>query len=841
MRKLGDEEWSPATVPGCNFLDLLSAGAIEDPFYRDNETKLQWIEEADWEYTLRFHVSENVLERDCVDLVFEGLNVYADVFLNGVHLRSTDNMFREYRTACKTLIREGENELRILFHSPITRTRPLEQENGFSYPAENDASPEKLSVFTRKAPYQYGWDWGPRFVTSGVWRPVYLESYDRARILSVRHAIDTLNEDEALVEFVVEIDVQESGFFTLSTNCTEQGVDAAETTADLALGQNQLRLKIRIPNPDLWWPQGMGDQPLYTFAIALTHDDVSVSEQSLRIGLRTLEFVQDTDPDGEVFCFRVNGEPVFMRGANYIPQDSFPERRSAADYERVMDDAVDANMNMLRIWGGGIYENDLFYELADERGLLIWQDFMFACTLYPTSDEFLQGVRGEVEHQVRRLRHHACLALWCGNNEVELGIKAWGWPDTFSYDEAWYEKLKQEYDLLFRNLIPRIVETEDPSRRYLSSSPVGDWADVEDDKRGDSHYWGVWHGGEPFEAYEERVPRFMSEFGFQSLPLMESIRHYTEEKDRTIDGSVMAIHQKHSRGNRIIRTHMEAEYGLPEDLDRFAFLSQIQQANGLKKAFSAHRIAKPYCMGTLFWQLNDCWPVASWSCIDYYGRKKALFYEAKRCFTPFAVFLKSRDGQITVHIVNDLLQTVETEVRVTLSGFDGEVHSEKRFSRVIQANSAGPVHAFSIMDLPKPDHRRRQYLHAEIRSGGHILAEDVLLFAPHRELEFERPNIQVDTDTKQGLLNISVVSQCFAPGVYLYTEDEREGPLNLSDNFFTLLPGRRHECEVPLTQRGPNAAFKTRSTFEVCAELRNEKMNQAEPCETQSPLRASGL
>ncbi|MGB0851550.1 MAG: glycoside hydrolase family 2 protein, partial [Bacteroidia bacterium] len=488
FKKSGETVWADATVPGCNFTDLYNNGLIEDPFYRINETKLQWIEHCDWEYRKAFTVQEEDLNSSEAILNFEGLDTYCDVFLNGELILKNRNMFTAANVRCIKNLQVGTNELFIKFRSPINEVMPIHEKKGFVYPAENDKSEERLSVYTRKAPYHYGWDWGPRFVTSGIWRDVNLEFVLKTRISDIQVHQCSIEEDKAQLIFVVELETVEPFSGQLTITC-EEASDARKCVAVSASeGTKKFSVPLTIKNPKLWWPNGLGEAHLYDFKILIESTDTCLFQANQKVGLRTIEVVNEEDEIGESFYVKVNGHPVFMKGANYIPSDSFLTRVSSSKYKQIFEDAVSANMNMLRVWGGGIYENDEFYDLADEYGILIWQDFMFACSLYPADQEFISNVKEEVSYNMKRLRNHPCLALWCGNNETEMGIEFWNWQETFGYSDATYARLKEDYDLLFKTTLPSLVKDLDPSRFYFSSSPIGFWENTQDDSKGDNHY-----------------------------------------------------------------------------------------------------------------------------------------------------------------------------------------------------------------------------------------------------------------------------------------------------------------------------------------------------------------
>ena len=502
FREVGKDDWRPATVPGCVHTDLLNNKLIDDPFYRDNEQKLQWIGKTDWEYQTTFNVTPEILARDNIELIFEGLDTYANVFLNNESLLNADNMFRTWRADCKRLLRAGANTLRIRFRSPINEVLPLMAKMDYQLPAGNDQG-EKTSPHTRKAPYQYGWDWGPRFVTSGIWRPVSLQAWDKARVEDLHILPKQVTAAAASLTAEVQIVANSNVSATIVVdNLTDKSI-AAKRVVPLMPGSNRIALDFVVAHPALWWPNGLGAHPLYTFKARLLINGKPIDETTTRTGLRSLELRQQPDESGKSFTFVINGVPVFAKGANWIPADSFPTRISKAKYRQLLEAVRDTNMNMVRVWGGGIYERDDFYELCDEMGILVWQDFMFGCSMYPGDQAFLDNVRQEAIDNMKRLRNHPSIVIWVGNNEIETAWKHWGWKDQLPAS-LWDDYLK-----IFHGVLPEVCSSLDPSRPYWPSSPSSNLEDDPDSqKMGDVHYWQVWHASLPFSEYEKQFPAF---------------------------------------------------------------------------------------------------------------------------------------------------------------------------------------------------------------------------------------------------------------------------------------------------------------------------------------------
>jgi len=795
FRQCGTKNWYSARVPGCNFTDLMRNNLISDPFYSDEESRLQWIEKTDWEYRVEFNVTKDDLSADEQILTFNGLDTYCDIFLNDKLLGNTCNMFVCYEYPSKKYLTLGKNTLLLMFHSPIKRTLPLMQQRGFVYPAENDKSDEKLSVYSRKAPYHFGWDWGPRYVVSGIWRDVTFRPINRGRIDNVLIKQDHL-ADQVNLSIQTEISSKNPRQLTLIASVSDNNNTAIKSNISLSAKKTQtVSLSITIKKPQLWWPNGLGDAYLYNLEILLLDEGQIVDSYKQNVGLRTIELVNEADEQGVSFYFKVNGHNVFMKGANYIPSDSFLDRVDTQKYQQIIADTVAANMNMLRVWGGGVYEDDRFYELADKSGILIWQDFMFACSLYPADQAFLDNVTLEAEYNIKRLRNHPCLALWCGNNEIEMGIECWDWPNKFDYSDSIFSELKEDYKRLFKTLLPNLVELHDPSTQYISSSPLSFWENSKDDNKSNSHYWGVWHGELPFSSFKQRVPRFMSEYGFQSFPIHASIAEFVKGDDQHLSSDAMITHQKHPRGNAIIERHMREEFNPPTDFESFIYLSQIIQAQAMHAAFCAHRSAKPFCMGTLYWQFNDCWPATSWSSIDYYGRWKALHYQAKRSFKPIIVLVEDTSKWVIVKVVSDLLISQQCEISIKLINFDGKVmFQQKTFAR-LDPNVSQEVTILDRDMLISLHPTSEVVFQATCVHKNRAIDIAQHYFVPNKDLKLARPNIKTSLTVEESTLYIELFANTLVRYVFLELLGMKQ---NFSDNFFDLIPNERKTVSITL-------------------------------------------
>lgn len=810
FREAGKTDWYNATVPGCVHTDLLANKLIEDPFYRDNEKKQQWIDKKDWEYRTGFQVTPQTLAHENVELVFEGLDTYAEVFLNEQLVLKADNMFRTWRVDVKSKLKAGDNTLRILFRSPINEILPVMAKLDYKLPASNDQG-EKTSPFTRKAPYQFGWDWGPRFVTSGIWKPVSIQAWDQARVDNVQIVVNKISADTAVVTANVEVEASEAGAATIVLENVTDNVVAGKQQVTLNKGTNKVSFDFMVAHPKLWWPNGLGAQPLYSFRARSLVNGKVTDEKLTRTGLRSLELRQQRDEAGQSFMFVINGVPVFAKGGNWIPADSFPTRITKDKYRFLVKSVHDSNMNMLRVWGGGIYESDEFYELCDEMGIMVWQDFMFACSMYPGNQEFLDNVRAEAIDNVKRLRNHPSIVLWAGNNEVETAWMNWGWRQSLP------ASLWDDYKKIFLGVLQEVTAQFDPSRPYWPSSPHGGLADDPDSLRsGDNHFWRVWHAAEPFSDYEKQTPRFMSEYGFQSFPNIETVKYYTLPEERDIESPIMLAHQRHPRGNQLVREYMLRDYAQPKDFESFLYVSQVLQAEGIRIGAEHLRRIMPHNMGSLYWQIDDCWPVASWSSIDYFGRWKALQYYSRRFYNDLLISPSVQKGYLKLFVVSDRTKPVPAKVRVTLMDFDG-----KTLKNFLEDVNVAPLTSKSYFDVRVDDllkgiDQKNVVVYCELEVNGKVVSDHDYFFAPFKDLSFSKPTITSEVTPIRGGYSVKVSSDKFAKAIYLSVA-QHDG--FFSDNFFNLAPGREATVEFrsrePLSLKEFKERLQIRSVFDA--------------------------
>ena len=796
--QVGDTLWSDAKVPGTVHQDLLNHNRIPNPFYGMNEEAVQWVENEDWMYRTSFVVDEHQLGRDAAVLELDGLDTYADVFLNGALILRSDNMFVGHKIEVKPVLRKGVNQLLVRFRSPVKEVLPQLQTNGFDYPASNDHSPWRTSVYTRKAPYSYGWDWGIRLATCGIWRPVRLVFSDVARIEDYYVCQDAVTQAKADVDNRLEINnvtsSTVSALLKVDYHYSDSDTKEIRKHIELRPGANTVSLPVSIENPHLWMPNGWGEPSLYKFTASLSVDGVEIAKQERNVGLRTVRVVMDDDEHGKSFYFVVNGKPMFAKGANFIPDDALLPNVTQERYKRIFEDVKAANMNMLRVWGGGIYEDDEFYDEADRNGILIWQDFMFACSSYPHDPLFVGRVESEAEYNIKRLRGHASLAMWCGNNEIYEAMRYWGWQRKYSAEA--FAEMERGYNVLFRELLPQMVERLDGTRFYMHSSPYeANWGRPDSWKTADSHNWGTWHGRKPFESFDTDVPRFMSEYGFQAFPEMKTIRTFAEEKDFELESPVMNAHQKADIGNALIKQTMRLYYRVPEKFEDLVYVGLVLQGQGMRHGIEAHRRNRPYCMGSLFWQLNDSWPVVSWSGIDYYGNWKALMYQSKRAFAPILINAIKEGDDLCVYLVSDELQDHDgVRLDVELMDFDGKAHGKWTQSGMLAANSSVLFMKKRADELQGKLSAATSLLHFTLKDkNGVTLADDVFYFAYPKDQKLPEANIETSVRRRGDAIEMTLKTDKLARDIFV--EVPVQG-VRFTDNFFDLLPDQRKKITI---------------------------------------------
>ena len=792
------EEEIEAKVPGTVYGTLLDKGLMPDPYFGENELTATKLMENDFEYRKEFFVTEEMTLADGLYLVFEGIDTLSDIYLNEEKIGSTDNMHRTYSFDVLERLKIGENVLQVVLHSP---TRYIKEENEKIY---TGGSLECMEGFPhlRKAHCMFGWDWGPRLPDAGIFRPVYLEKIEKAKIDSV-YVVQNHRDGTVSLSFRTDL---------VNLTAKETQVTIEILSPDGEVYRQQPDGSIFIGNPKLWWPNGYGEQPLYTVKAVLTADGREVDTWEKKIGLRTMTVNTEKDEWGNCFAHEVNGLKIFAMGADYIPEDNLLGRVNKERTRKLLTDCKEANYNTVRIWGGGYYPDDYFYDICDELGLLIWQDFMFACASYELDEAFDKNIREEVRQNVRRLRHHASIGLWCGNNEME----------TQTLDKCWKpsEKQKCDYIKIFEYIIPQVVKAEDPQGFYWPSSPSsgGNYDNPWDENRGDAHYWDVWHGEKPFTDYRKYRFRYLSEFGFQSFPCLKTVESFTLPEDRNIFSRVMEMHQRNKAANGKIMNYMAQTYLYPGNFETLLYASQLLQAEAIRYGVEHFRRYRGRCMGAVVWQLNDIWPVASWASIDYYGRWKALHYAEKKMFAPILLSCEET-GELSERpfCIAERKKPIEKSVRFhvaneTWKEFTGSIEWELRTPDAVVVESgilSVTAPSFDGVFLEKIDFsdkdERDVYVSYRLRNEENaVVSEGTTLFTPPKHFKFENPELSFTMEGKK----ITVSSKGYAKSVEIVALD---GDVRFSDNYFDL-NGDSKTVEIV---EGNATNFKVRSVYDI--------------------------
>ena len=795
--------WYPATVPGVVHTDLLQNKIIEDPFFRLNERGLQWIDKEDWVYETCFTLAAGMMRKENMELVFEGLDTYADVYLNDECILKADNMFRRWSIPIRQYIREENNILKVYFHSPIKIDVPKWDALPYQYPASNDQSEngglfnKKISIFARKAGYHYGWDWGPRLVTSGIWRPVYIRAWSDLRINDVFIEQKEVGAGRAVIAGHVELDADKDMNGVLVTITDEvTGRVLGEWQADLKRGTNRVTVDFVLHKPKLWWSNGLGEPFLYRFRTDIIAGGELLDSKTERVGIRSLKVVHQPDKDGHTFYIELNGRPVFAKGANYIPSDNFLPRVTPENYKRTILDAAGVNMNMLRVWGGGIYENDVFYDLCDEYGIMIWQDFMFACSMYPAEGALLDNIHQEAVDNVKRLRNHACIALWCGNNECQDAWLGWGWKCEIERQNKEYaDKIWAQYRQQYHVTLPGVVREYAPGTFYWPSSPFAFEGEMSGTTDGDRHYWSVWHGKAPISDYDSEKSRFFSEYGFQSFPEFESVKRYAPyPEDWDIRSEVMMSHQRGGdHANGLIETYLLNEYKKPRDFRAFLYMNHVLQGDAIKTAIESHRRQMPYNMGTLFWQHNDCWPVASWASRDYYGRWKAQHYYVRKAYDDILISPVVEGDDLKVYAVSDRLENTSGRLQLQVCQFDGTVVHHWDKSVGISGNDSRVCFSAPLAKLLEGANRGTVYVRVDYTDKSGRVYHNNYCLGKQKDMDYPKVDLQTEVRSIEGGYEVTVSADKFARAVCLSVADNESV---YSDNYFDVQPKSSVQVQV---------------------------------------------
>jgi len=758
-----------AQVPGSIYNDLLENKIIPDPFYRDNEQLVKSFMNSDYIYEKTFYLEE-ISANHKYDLVLEGIDTLGEIYLNDSLILNIDNMHRTYVINLNNFLRSGKNQLKIIIKSPLKYIEDKNQNYPIKLYQAHDSVPGYIHL--RKAHYMFGWDWGPQLPDGGIFRDIYIEKYlkkiDKITI-SQNHEIDRVK---------LSIDLEINGFKEdLSYSLTVLNPDNS-LYANITSRDNLINLE--IINPQKWFPHGYGEQKLYKLIVKVFLQDQLLDEISKKIGLREVKLKQETDKFGESFTFVINGIEVFAKGSNYIPEDNLLARTKRSKTQALLIAAKEANHNMIRVWGGGIYPPDYFYEICDELGLMVWQDLMFACSIYPMDRvDFVENIKLELIDNLTRIRNHPCVVLICGNNENETAVENWNIPSL---------KISKEFYIKqYLEIIPEIVKDITPEIPYWRSSPASKtlFEDTNADSIGDMHYWGVWHNNEPFTNYRKYYPRFMSEFGLQSFPEIKTVNEFTIESDRNIFSYVMEKHQKNSTANSKILDYLGKLFKYPKDFASLLYVSQAIQAEGIRYGVEHWRRNYGRCMGILYWQLNDCWPVASWSSIDYYHRWKILHYSAKKFYAPVLISAEETKENVLIYLTNDNLTNAKGEVKIRFYDFNGNILFEKCEFINVKSQSSKLIDTLKLKDFDLDF--KKSCLYLEFSNEKEVISENFVFFEPDKYLELEKSKISYKFRKTHDDYHLILSTDKLAKFVKVEIDNE---DIVFSDNYFHLIPGK---------------------------------------------------
>lgn len=789
-----EQDWAPAQVPGDIYSALLSVGKMKDPFFGDNEYEAKALMQEDYEYKTVFCFDEETFA-DCQEMLlrFEGIDTLADIYLNECYLGRADNMHRIWEFPVKELLEDGENTLRVVIHSPLK----FMAEAFAKYKNRGNDDTIEGFMHLRKAHYMSGWDWGACLPDGGLFRPVMLLGVEAARLDSVY--IRQIHEN-GKVSLIAEVDVETFESEDEESSLEKmKGIDTDDLEYEVIVtAPNGAKTvwegspdEIEIEDPQLWWPNGLGEQPLYEVQVNLKAGEQVLDTWRRKIGLRTLTMRREKDEWGESFAHEVNGHTVFAMGADYIPEDNLLQRTSKERTRELLLQCKRANFNSIRVWGGGYYPEDWFFDLCDEMGLMVWQDFMFACSVYELTPEFEANIRQEFIDNIKRLRHHASLALWCENNEMEMFVKEGNWVTKPTE--------VRDYLLMYERIIPEVLREYDPDTFYWPASPSsgGSFDDPNDPNRGDVHYWEVWHGNKPFSEYRKYFFRYASEFGFQSFPSVKTLETVTDDpRELNPFSYIMEKHQRNYGGNGKIAKYMQAAYRYPENFSDFVYASQLLQADGIRYGVEHYRRNRGRCMGAIYWQLNDCWPVISWSSVDYYGRWKALHYYAKRFFAPVMISCEEQnwmtaeadmnrqhfefEKSIHLNVTNETLTDRRILVRYAVRNAKAEILQEKEQWVDVPALSSVWLDKVELPDIDL----FHEYVSYEALEDGCVISQGTVIFSYPKYFRYVDPKLFVRVEGDE----LVVTADAYAKSVEIRNVDD---DLILEDNYFDMNAGER--------------------------------------------------
>lgn len=779
FRQKDNEKYFPVNIPGSVISGLLENGQIEDPYYRRNEYPTRELFRNDYEFSREFYVSKEELSQNKLELVCEGLDTLADIFVNENKIAHVENMHRTWRFSVKDYLQEGKNNIRIVFYSV------LEYIDNYQY-GENrkvlyTASGAMYGNHLIRKPHSmFGWDWGPQLPDAGINRDIYIECYTEARLKDV--IIHQTHGDKVILDIkaLVAEELPEGGF--ISCKIKEAGKKDSEEMTIKSPCEREWTGQIEIENPKLWWPNGYGEQNLYeVLVVIMDKEGNALDSWNKNIGLRTLTISQTPDKWGKEFAFIVNGVKIFAMGGNYIPEDAIYSRITHKRQEYLLESCKRAHFNCIRIWGGGYYPSDYFYDLCDKKGLIVWQDLMYACNVYEVTDDFGKNCREEAIDNARRLRHHASLGLWCGNNEIESAWSHWG---DFQIESMY---LRADYIRLFEEILPKALREADDTTFYWPSSPSsgGCISNPDDVTCGDTHYWDVWHGQKPFSDYKNHYFRFCSEFGFQSYPCMKTVETFTEESDRNVFSRVMESHQKNDSANGKMLYYLSENFRYPDTFKHLLYVSQVLQGIAVKSGVDHWRRHRGRCMGALYWQVNDNWPVASWASIDYFGRWKALHYMACRFFAPLAVSLVMEKEEVKAYIENESADKRRYTAELTIRDMNCNVLGTITKEGEVEGRTSCEIAQMELAEYRQWEETAFVTINVTMDDGCKL--SDIETLLPFKYLNLPKPQINVSVEEAEDEYRITLQSDCFAPYVEMDFDD---ADVIFEDNYFSLTDGK---------------------------------------------------
>jgi beta-mannosidase len=786
------KEWIGAGQFGSVQEVLIAKGELPDPFVGVNESKFDWIEEYIWEYRSSIDIDSVVYNSKFIELFLPWVDTYAKVYLNDSLILETSNSFLPYSVQIKENVQLGQNRIRVTFIPPILKNAQNTDERGVFYPAPNDVGKIQVAPLVRKPQYQFGWDWSMRMNTIGFIKPVTLYHYSFPRVSNIKVEAEEFTDSLADMNFQLKFFSE----FNSRLNIQSKYIGSQR---NVEVENGKIELSFELLQPTLWWPRGQGEAFMYYDTLILyTTYGKFIDAIPFSFGVRKSELVREKDSIGTSYYFKINGRPIFCKGANLIPLDIFPSRVKKEDIRFMVNQMVESNFNIVRVWGGGYYPDDFFYDLCDKSGIMVWQDFMFACAMYPSENSFIDNVKEELNYQIPRISRHPSVIQFNGNNEVDVAWKYWGFQDKYAISKKNQDLISRDYFQLFKLFIPELV-IENTNIPYIHTSPLGHWINKEDFPHGTQHYWGVWHGKDPIEDFGKKSGRFNAEYGFQSFPEFSTLLKFSSTKDWSLNSEIMKSHQKSYVGNGMIKKHSDLLYGKTTDFKTFVYYSQLTQVKAVSIAISSHRLLNPICMGTIFWQLNDCWPAPTWSSIDYYGNWKALQYRVKDDYKDVTILEKTdKIGAETYFLISDLPSPIKTNLKVELYSMNGSIISknEKEFN----LNPNEPIQLFK--DCVKPNWQKLNYLvkfswndeNGNENSRAFVHIGNKKNYVKALRSQFYVTINSIDTITKTAI--IEVKTQQFLQDFWISCNKQT---IKFENNFVQILPGKK-EIKITFTE-----------------------------------------